>query len=438
MPSMVFGIVKYLESHDRCGVTKYPAHLVNRCYKTFPYFRAGDHRFADFHDCSNHSPWESFTPPLSPSNIISSCCVSRSIPSILFTVKNNLSRYLVDGRQTWNFKWSTIKMTRNREESEQCFVIEINRWKKKVEKFGRKKLDGKAKRKRMRLWILERNNLIVLAIFTFTLYVYFNYTLDDIIHFKRIIAGDTRVTNTTKKILFWNTMFDDENFYMGKGDIFVDCPVNDCYATHERSYANLTEFDAVLFHGNELRLADLPLRRSPRQWYVFVNLESPANRPLSDYFYEDFFNATMTYRLDSDIVWTYGIVKDVHNGQTVAPDRDARWRAFYNRAGNVGQRKIDFSISKDIGIFGIRAIFWKLLGNRSSKCSIRDRKIFDKMSGIFVRNWNCTGVSSDGGMKQKSILLKISKEVRINKAWPCFFIMQCRNNPRARRYVQRN
>lgn len=56
----------------------------------------------------------------------------------------------------------------------------------------------------------------------------------------------------------------------------------------------------------------------------------------------------MTYRLDSDIVWTYGIVKDVHNGQTVAPDRDARWRAFYNRAGNVGQRKIDFSISKGI------------------------------------------------------------------------------------------
>lgn len=199
----------------------------------------------------------------------------------------------------------------------------------------------------MRLWILERNNLIVLAIFTFALYVYFNCTLDDIIHFKRMIAGDDRVTNTTKKILFWNTMFDDENFYMGKGDIFVDCPVNDCYATHERGYANLTEFDAVLFHGNELKLADLPLRRSPRQWYVFVNLESPANRPLSDHFYEDFFNATMTYRLDSDIVWTYGIVKDVHNGQTVAPDRDARWEAFYNRAaGNQSHGSEDASSSK--------------------------------------------------------------------------------------------
>lgn len=342
MPSMVFGIVKYLGSHDRCGVTKYPAHLVNRCYKRFRISTPVIIRFAAFHDCSNdlrifHTPLEHHFLQLS---------ISRSIPSILFTVKNNLSRYLVDGRQTSNFKWSIIKMTRNREGC--CFVIEINRWEKK---FPTKKggviesKDGETKRERMRLWILERNSLIALTIFTFTLYIlsiYFNDTIDDIIHFKRTTVGnDTRVTNTTKKILFWNTMFDDENFYMGKGDVFVDCPVNDCYATHERSYANLTEFDAVLFHGNELKLADLPLRRSPRQWYVFVNLESPANRPLSDHFYEDFFNATMTYRLDSDIVWTYGIVKDVNNGQTVAPDRDARWKAFYNRSGNVGQCKID-------------------------------------------------------------------------------------------------
>lgn len=79
----------------------------------------------------------------------------------------------------------------------------------------------------------------------------------------------------------------------------------------------------------------------------FRESRKPANRPLSDHFYEDFFNATMTYRLDSDIVWTYGIVKDVHNGQTVAPDRDARWEAFYNRAaGNQSHGSEDASSSK--------------------------------------------------------------------------------------------
>ena len=201
----------------------------------------------------------------------------------------------------------------------------------------------------MKLWIFVKVSLIVVTIFTFTLYVlsfYFNCRIDDILHFRRIINGDARVRNTTKKILFWNTMFSDETFYMGKGDIFHDCPVNDCYATHDRSYANLTDFDAVLFHGNELELTDLPTSRSPRQWYVFVNLESPANRPLTSYFYEDFFNVTMTYRLDSDIVWTYGVVKDSHTGEIVAPSRNANWDAFNNRSGNCRRQSTKFLFDK--------------------------------------------------------------------------------------------
>lgn len=188
----------------------------------------------------------------------------------------------------------------------------------------------------MKLWVFGKVSLIVVTIFTFTLYVlsfYFDWRIDDILHFRGIVSDDARVRDTTKKILFWNTMFNDETFYMGKGDIFRDCPVNDCYATHDRNYANLTDFDAVLFHGNELELTDLPASRSPRQWYVFVNLESPANRPLTNHFYEDFFNATMTYRLDSDIVWTYGVVKDSRTGEIVAPSRNANWHAFYNRSG---------------------------------------------------------------------------------------------------------
>lgn len=96
---------------------------------------------------------------------------------------------------------------------------------------------------------------------------------------------------------------------------------------------DLTDFDAVLFHGNELELWDLPRRRSPRQWYVFVNLESPVNRPLIDYFFEDYFNLTMTYRLDSDIVWTYATIEDARTGHLVAPSRNNSWTRFYDKAG---------------------------------------------------------------------------------------------------------
>lgn len=186
----------------------------------------------------------------------------------------------------------------------------------------------------MKLWTVGKTSLIILTTFTLTLYIlsfYFNDRLYDILHLRRIYM---RNLPTTKKILFWNTMFGDDHFYMGNGDMFLNCPVNDCYATHDRNHVDILDFDAILFHGNELEAIDLPKNRSPRQWYVFVNLETPLNRPLTSHFYEDFFNLTMTYRLDSDVVWSYGTVQDVHTGQVVAPIRDTSWSRFYNRSGN--------------------------------------------------------------------------------------------------------
>ncbi|XP_017881592.1 alpha-(1,3)-fucosyltransferase C-like [Ceratina calcarata] len=189
----------------------------------------------------------------------------------------------------------------------------------------------------MKLWIVDKTRLfMVLSMFTFTLYIlsfYFNFTIYDLLRFKRITVEYSRLTNTTKKILFWNTMFGDKTFYMGDGDVFLECPVNNCYATYDRDYVDLVEFDAVLFHANELEISDLPERRSPWQWYVFVNLESPTNRPLINNFYEDYFNLTMTYRLDSDITWNYGIVRDANNERIVAPSKNPVWNAFNNQLG---------------------------------------------------------------------------------------------------------
>lgn len=92
---------------------------------------------------------------------------------------------------------------------------------------------------------------------------YFNVEVYGAVTFRRFITADRALTNTTKKILYWNTMFGDETFYLGND--FHDCPVSDCYATHDRNYADLTDFDALLFHSNELQSVDLPPSRSPRQ-----------------------------------------------------------------------------------------------------------------------------------------------------------------------------
>ena len=120
----------------------------------------------------------------------------------------------------------------------------------------------------MKAPILSKSGLIVLATSVCSLYLlafYFNCRIHDILLFRKFAPADRRVGNGTKKVLFWNTMFGDELFYFGSGDIFVDCPVNDCYATHDRGYADVEEFDAILFHGNELAEQDLPSKRSSRQ-----------------------------------------------------------------------------------------------------------------------------------------------------------------------------
>ncbi|XP_053987777.1 alpha-(1,3)-fucosyltransferase C-like [Hylaeus volcanicus] len=199
----------------------------------------------------------------------------------------------------------------------------------------------------MKSWISGKSSLIVLSTFAFLLYLVVFYSESSICDFqqlRRMIVGDPFVVNATKKILFWNTMFNNEMFYMGKGDIFRDCPVNNCYATHARDFADLLDFDAVLFHGNEIDLEDMPAKRSTRQWYVFVNLESPANRPLASPFFEDYFNTTMTYRLDSDVVWTYGTVKDATTDQIVAPLRNTSWEKFYNFSGDQEEDLADASL----------------------------------------------------------------------------------------------
>ncbi|XP_001607468.1 alpha-(1,3)-fucosyltransferase C [Nasonia vitripennis] len=122
-----------------------------------------------------------------------------------------------------------------------------------------------------------------------------------------------------KSILYWNTFFGDESFYMGEGYVARHCPrYNNCYATHSRSLQNVEDFDAVIFHGinNQLDVMDVPAQRRPEQRYVFVALESPANRYISDEF-DGWFNLTMTYQLDSDVVWTYAdvVAREVADSQ---------------------------------------------------------------------------------------------------------------------------
>ncbi|KAL7298286.1 hypothetical protein TKK_0008637 [Trichogramma kaykai] len=63
-----------------------------------------------------------------------------------------------------------------------------------------------------------------------------------------------------------------------------------------QSVENHKKYNAVLFHGidGQLNENDLPKKRSSQQKYIFMALESPANRWVSSNL-NDYFNTTMTY-----------------------------------------------------------------------------------------------------------------------------------------------
>ncbi|CAG9810440.1 unnamed protein product [Chironomus riparius] len=129
-----------------------------------------------------------------------------------------------------------------------------------------------------------------------------------------------------KYILFWNKCWYLPYWNM-PGPILgeeylksVDCPVTNCIFSHDRDFLPLpTDYDALIFHmglTDRTDIDDLPKYRRDDQLYIIANKEMEA----------DFFNWTLTYRLDSDVFSNYGVFADLETGSIVAPSKKARWR----------------------------------------------------------------------------------------------------------------
>ncbi|XP_070499670.1 alpha-(1,3)-fucosyltransferase C-like [Chironomus tepperi] len=143
------------------------------------------------------------------------------------------------------------------------------------------------------------------------------------------LQNEKNVTN----ILFWIKYWNDPSWYIGgdeEGEQMlqsIGCPTKKCFFTHNRNYLpNITDFDAILFHGAEYLHDSVPHERSQHQLYVYTVLESPflcfenLNR------FQNFFNLTMTYRFDSDIHWHYGSFFDKQTNELVAPLKMPNWK----------------------------------------------------------------------------------------------------------------
>ncbi|KAM8719481.1 hypothetical protein ACLKA7_012097 [Drosophila subpalustris] len=139
-----------------------------------------------------------------------------------------------------------------------------------------------------------------------------------------------------RSILLWSSFFEDERWKL-PGDTLkpqhfrdnLQCAVYQCELSNRHDYlANLEDYDAIVFHVAQPfpLLQTLPSRRSPRQAYVFALMEPPGETKhrLSDE--QSFYNLTMSYRLDSDIVWPYAQLLDAETGARVAPSLQPYWR----------------------------------------------------------------------------------------------------------------
>jgi alpha-1,3-fucosyltransferase len=109
----------------------------------------------------------------------------------------------------------------------------------------------------------------------------------------------------------------------------IGCDVTTCVVTtHRDLLASVVQYDAVLFQTTldwSIFLSP-PGKRSPLQYYVMSNLESPLHTQRNLRNDRSFFNLTMTYRMDSDIVWPYAVFEDQITGEVVAPNYSPQWR----------------------------------------------------------------------------------------------------------------
>ena len=129
-------------------------------------------------------------------------------------------------------------------------------------------------------------------------------------------------SSSYKVILYWTKYFSWNDFGVGTGRtpfLKAQCVGEDdgrraaCLTTTDRSLLNHS--DAILFHARDLDPDDLPPPgwRRPHQNYIFFNYESPVHTDLAKLrlHFGNYFNRTMTYRRNSDIVslQPYGRIK---------------------------------------------------------------------------------------------------------------------------------
>lgn len=139
--------------------------------------------------------------------------------------------------------------------------------------------------------------------------------------------------NELKTILFWNDAYGVREYDIGFGRepfFRYKCPDTRCYATANRSHLKSVDlFDAVVIHQRGIDWKDMPEKRSPKQRYIQWVMESAQYLYMDIHTLDNYFNWTMSYRLDSDFPLPYGsVVKVKDHPPAGSPELDKMIKEF--------------------------------------------------------------------------------------------------------------
>lgn len=176
-----------------------------------------------------------------------------------------------------------------------------------------------------------------------------------------------------KIILIWDTRDHiDLQALDQKSLLPTTCPFSECILTRDTSV--ISQADAVLFNMPPIKFEDFPIdpHRRPEQRYVFLSPEPPVL--FGEHHIEKFnglFNWTMSYRRDSDILYSYGQVEPVDNESkkpsSIKSNQKTKMLAwFVSHCFTHSRREAYVELLKkhiDIDIYG------DCYGNQSLKCS---------------------------------------------------------------------
>ncbi|XP_063837994.1 alpha-(1,3)-fucosyltransferase C-like [Ostrinia nubilalis] len=140
------------------------------------------------------------------------------------------------------------------------------------------------------------------------------------------------LSSNKKYILLWTSAHTSPFQYLRMGNlVFVEkkCKWTNCYVTNNRNFlGDYSEFEVIAFHGPELleylTYGDLPNKRSANQKYVFANIEAAALYPLCTNVWNNYFNWTWTYKLNSDALWGYFVIRNASK-HVIGPNQNMHW-----------------------------------------------------------------------------------------------------------------